>query len=327
MVIIIVIVESVAMINHIVVGFVRVGMVNCMAVGLTRVAITIIKVTAVVKLNTADVQTMTQVLQIQSFKGGVGKTTTAVNLAHGFALKGKRVLLIDLDHQGNATRGLGYEVGETTPTLYHVLVGGLNWDEAAATVRENLDLLPSNKLTALAEGAMYPMLARENILKKRLESAEGEYDIIVMDCPASLGILHVNALNFATHIVVPVQVGVWAVDGLEQIFQSMEEVGAATGRMPAVLGALLTMVDERYKLTEEVRELVGASFDGKLLPPIRTDADLMNAPKNHETIFEYNPNSKGAADYSELAAYLLKKLRPKMEEKEKKGSAKNKKIK
>jgi chromosome partitioning protein len=264
---------------------------------------------------------MTQVLQIQSFKGGVGKTTTAVNLAHGFALKGKKVLLIDLDHQGNATSGLGYEMDATTPTLYHVLVGDLRWDEATATVRENLDLLPSNKLTALAEGAMYPMLARESILKRKLETAD-DYDIIVMDCPASLGILHVNALNFATHIVVPVQIGVWSVDGLEQIFQSMEEVGAATGRMPAVLGALLTMVDERYKLTEEVRELVGTSFDGKLLPPIRTDADLMNAPKNRETIFEYNPNSKGAADYSELAAHLLKKLRSKSSEKEKKGSAK-----
>lgn len=266
---------------------------------------------------------MSQVIQIQSFKGGVGKTTTAVNLAHAFARKGKRVLLVDLDHQGNATSGLGYKTNETTPVLYHVLVGGLSWEEATATVRENLDLLPSNRMTALAEGAMYPMLSRESILKRKLETAGGEYDIIVLDCPASLGILHVNALFFATHIVVPVQIGIWSVDGLEQIFWSMEEVGAATGRMPEILGALLTMVDERYKLTEEVRELVGASFDGRLLPPIRTDADLMNAPKNRETIFEFNPASKGAEDYALLAEHLIKKLRaPKKEEK---GSAKVKK--
>lgn len=265
---------------------------------------------------------MTQIIQIQSFKGGVGKTTTAVNLSHAFARKGKKVLLIDLDHQGNATSGLGYEMTETTPALYHVLVGDLKWEEATATVRENLDLLPSNRMTALAEGAIYPMLSRESVLKRKMETAAGEYDIIVLDCPASLGILHVNALCFATHIVVPVQIGIWSVDGLEQIFRSMEEVGAATGRMPEVLGALLTMVDERYKLTEEVRELVSASFDGRLLPPIRTDADLMNAPKNRETIFEYNPNSKGAADYAELAAQLLKKLRAKTGDKEKKGSAK-----
>lgn len=270
---------------------------------------------------------MAQVIQIQSFKGGVGKTTTAVNLAHAFARKEKRVLLIDLDHQGNATSGLGYTVEETTPVLYHVLVGDLNWEDATATVRENLDLLPSNRMTALAEGAMYPMLSRESILKRKLETAADEYDLIVMDCPASLGILHVNALCFATHIVVPVQIGIWSVDGLEQIFRSMEDVGAATGRMPEVLGALLTMVDERYKLTEEVRELVGASFDGRLLPHIRTDADLMNAPKNRETIFEYNPSSKGAEDYASLAAHLLKKLRMQAGGKEKKGSAKIKKTK
>jgi chromosome partitioning protein len=269
---------------------------------------------------------MTQIIQIQSFKGGVGKTTTAVNLSHAFARRGKKVLLIDLDHQGNATSGLGYEMTETTPALYHVLVADLKWEEATATVRENLDLLPSNRMTALAEGAIYPMLSRESVLKRKMETAT-EYDIIVLDCPASLGILHVNALCFATHIVVPVQIGIWSVDGLEQIFRSMEEVGAATGRMPEVLGALLTMVDERYKLTEEVRELVSASFDGRLLPPVRTDADLMNAPKNRETIFEYNPNSKGAADYADLADHLLKKLRAKTGDKEKKGSAKIQKIK
>lgn len=270
---------------------------------------------------------MSQVIQIQSFKGGVGKTTTAVNLAHAFARRGKRVLIVDLDHQGNATSGLGYKMDETTPALYHVLTGDLSWEEATATVRENLDLLPSNRMTAIAEGTMYPMLSRESILKRKLKTADDEYDLIVLDCPASLGIMHVNALFFATHIVVPVQIGIWSVDGLEQIFRSMEEVGAATGRMPEVLGALLTMVDERYKLTEEVRELVGASFNGRLLPPIRTDADLMNAPKNRETIFEYNPDSKGAEDYDSLAAHLIKKLRTRKEGKEEKGSAKVKKSK
>ena len=293
---------------------------------LTKGVIIVIKTVIARAERTGATKIMTQIIQIQSFKGGVGKTTTAVNLSHAFARRGKKVLLIDLDHQGNATSGLGYEMTETTPALYHVLVGDLKWEEATATVRENLDLLPSNRMTALAEGAIYPMLSRESVLKRKMETAT-EYDIIVLDCPASLGILHVNALCFATHIVVPVQIGIWSVDGLEQIFRSMEEVGAATGRMPEVLGALLTMVDERYKLTEEVRELVSASFDGRLLPPVRTDADLMNAPKNRETIFEYNPNSKGAADYADLADHLLKKLRAKTGDKEKKGSAKIQKIK
>lgn len=270
---------------------------------------------------------MTQIIQIQSFKGGVGKTTTAVNLSHAFARSGKSVLLVDLDHQGNATSGLGYKMEGTTPAIYHVLVGDLTWEEATATVRDNLDLLPSNRMTALAEGAMYPMLSRESILKRKLETTAEQYDIIVLDCPASLGILHVNALFFATHILVPVQIGIWSVDGLEQIFRSMEEVGAATGKMPEVLGALLTMVDERYKLTEEVRELVGESFDGKLLPPIRTDADLMNAPKLRETIFEYNSSSKGAEDYALLAAHIIKKLRIPKHQREEKEHAKVKKAK
>ena len=269
---------------------------------------------------------MSKIIQIQSFKGGVGKTTTAVNLAHSFARIGKRVLLVDLDHQGNATSGLGYKTDETTPVIYHVLVGDLSWEDATATVRENLDLLPSNRMTALAEGALYPMLSRESILKRKLETTSDKYDFIILDCPASLGILHINALFFATHIIVPVQIGIWSVDGLEQIFRSMEEVGAASGRMPEVLGALLTMVDERYKLTEEVRELVSESFGGKLLPFIRTDADLMNAPKNRETIFEYNPASKGAEDYASLAAHLIKKLKVPKNSKEK-GSAKIKKAK
>lgn len=296
-------------------------------VGLTITAARAINVTVIRAASQTKSIVMSQIIQIQSFKGGVGKTTTAVNLAHAFARKGKKVLLVDLDHQGNATSGLGYKMDDTTPALYHVLVGDLRWEDATATVRENLDLLPSNRMTALAEGAIYPMLSRESILKRKLETTNDEYDLIVLDCPASLGILHVNALFFATHIIVPVQIGIWAVDGLEQIFRSMEDVGAATGRMPEILGALLTMVDERYKLTEEVRDLVGATFDGRLLPPIRTDADLMNAPKNRETIFEYNPSSKGAEDYAKLAADLLKKLRAQKGGKEEKGSAKIKKAK
>jgi chromosome partitioning protein len=296
-------------------------------IALTRMVIRVINTVIVYREEYTAFVIMAQIIQIQSFKGGVGKTTTAVNLSHAFARKNKRVLLIDLDHQGNATSGLGYKMDVTTPALYHVLVGDLKWEDAVATVRENLDLLPSNRMTALAEGAMYPMLSRESILKRKLETAGEEYDLIVLDCPASLGILHINALFIATHIVVPVQIGIWSVDGLEQIFRSMEEVGTATGRMPEVLGALLTMIDERYKLTEEIRELVGDSFGGKLLPPIRTDADLMNAPKNRETIFEYNASSKGAEDYANLANYLLKKLRTQKEGKEEKGSAKIKKTK
>jgi chromosome partitioning protein len=246
-------------------------------------------------------------IQIQNFKGGVGKTTTSINLAHALALMGNKVLLIDLDHQGNATTGLGYRVTETTPALFHVLKEGLDYRDVVATVRENLDLLPSNRETAEAEEALQYERRREEILKRRLGALD-EYDYAILDCPASLSLLHINALLFAEEIILPVRSEVWSFEGVEQIINSMTEMQEVFGYQPEILGALPTMVDSRYNLSREVRDLLLESFgEERVLPPIRTDSSILNSQKSNQTIFEFAPRSRGAEDYRQLAEIVVAK--------------------
>lgn len=250
---------------------------------------------------------MPKLINVKSFKGGVGKTTTAINVSHALALKGKSVLLVDLDQQGNATQGLGHRVEPEHPTIFHVLTGEVKCADAVATVRPNLDLLPSDNRTAAAEAALHLMMARENVLKKNLGKMT-EYDFVIFDSSPNHGLLHINSLLAATHILVPIEIGYWSIDGVDQIFRSMEEVGEAFGTMPELLGAVLTNVDERYAMTKEVRELCEQSFADRILPFVRTDAELRKAPKNGQTIFEFNPNSKGAADYHAVTDKILELL-------------------
>ena len=250
---------------------------------------------------------MAVVIQIQSFKGGVGKTTTTINLAHGMALKGKKVLVIDLDHQGNSTSGFGYAVTPETPTLFHIISGDRTFEETRATVRDNIDLIPSDKRTAVAEEKLLLQKGGETVLKRKFKNLS-EYDFVLLDCAAGLGQLHVNALLFATHLLVPLQAGKWAVDGVEQIFDSMQEVDEIFDYMPDFLGAVLTMVDERYGTTAAVREFGNTSFGEKMLPAIRTSGALMRAPDKNQTIFEFNARSKGAKDYNALTETILNKF-------------------
>lgn len=248
-------------------------------------------------------------IQIQNFKGGVGKTTTSINLAASLAGKGKRVLLIDLDHQGNTTKGLGHELNERTPTIFHVLKDiDFDYLNAVVTVRDNLDLIPSDSRTAGLEDILHSMPRREEMLRIKLTDAN-EWDFIILDCPPAHGLIHLNALLFAEHIIFPVTPEVWSYDGLEGVLGSIKRMQKYFNYRPNIIGALPTIVDQRYSLTDEVRHLLEQTFgNDKLLPPIRTDAKLKHSQKKGQTIFEYAPRSRAAKDYDKLANTVLERV-------------------
>ena len=239
----------------------------------------------------------------------MGKTTTSINLAASLARMGKKVLLVDLDHQGNTTKGLGYQVKESNPTIYHVL-RDIDFDfvDAVATVRDNLDLIPSDSRTAGLEDILYSMPRREEMLKIKLGAAD-EWDFIILDCPPAHGLIHLNALLFAEYIIFPVTQEVWSYDGLEGVLGSIRRMHKYFNYKPTIIGALPTIVDERYSLTGEVRRLLEETFgNDKLLPAVRTDAKLKHSQKKGETIFEYAPRSRAAEDYDRLAEEVLRRV-------------------
>lgn len=246
-------------------------------------------------------------IQIQNFKGGVGKTTTSINLAAALAERGHRVLLVDLDHQGNTTKGIGYETNPSTPTIFHVLKDiDFDFTGAVATVRKNLDLIPSDSRTAGLDDILHSMPRREEMLKIKLAPLD-DWDFVILDCPPAHGLIHLNALLFAEHIIFPVTPEVWSYDGLEGVLASIRRMQKYFNYQPHIVGALPTIVDRRYSLTDEVRTLLEETFgDEKLLPAIRTDAKLKNSQKLGQTIFEYAPRSRAAADYRRLADTVVK---------------------
>lgn len=236
----------------------------------------------------------------------MGKTTTSINLAASLARKGRRVLLVDLDHQGNTTKGLGYRTKATTPTIYHVLKDiEFDFKDAIATVRENFDLIPSDSRTAGLQDILHSMPRREEMLKLQLEDTS-DWDYIILDCPPAHGLIHLNALLFAKYIIFPVTPEVWSYDGLEGVLDSIKRMQKFFKYKPVILGALPTIVDRRYSLTGEVYDLLEQTFGkDKLLPPIRTDANLKNSQKKGQTIFEFAPRSRAARDYDRLAEEIM----------------------
>lgn len=243
----------------------------------------------------------------------MGKTTTSINLAASLARKGKKVLVIDLDHQGNLTKGLGYVVTNTTPTIFHVLRDiDFDFTDAVATVRSNLDLIPSDSKTAGLEDILYSMPRREEMLKIKISDLS-PWDFIILDCPPAHGLIHLNALLFAEYIIFPVTPEVWSYDGLEGVLSSIKRMHKYFNYKLTILGALPTIVDQRYSLTGEVQNLLEQTFgETKLLSSIRTDAKLKHSQKKGETIFEYAPNSRAAEDYDRLSDEVMSRVGIKM---------------
>ncbi len=250
-------------------------------------------------------KTSPKIVMIGVFKGGVGKTTTTINLGHALALQKKNVLIVDLDPQGNTTRGLGYEVTDVTPTVYTVMKGISRAEESIAEVRENLFLLPSNRTTALLETELASEVGREKVLARAMKDLEG-FDFILLDCGPGSTIVNINGVVYATDVLMPIEIGVDSVEGVDDFIKAKEAICQKLEIDTHLLGAVMTKVDRRLTLTDTILSHCAASFKNKFFAQIRTDTNLGHARGHCQTIFEYDSRSRSAEDYAKMARELMK---------------------
>ncbi|QZA33017.1 AAA family ATPase [Hydrogenibacillus sp. N12] len=250
---------------------------------------------------------MGKIIAIANQKGGVGKTTTAVNLGAALAVLGKRVLLVDMDPQGNTTSGIGVSKADVVYDVYDLLINDV---PAASVVRPtnvpNLDLLPSTIQLAGAEIELVPTLSREVRLRRALEPIRSAYDFILIDCPPSLGLLTINALTAADSVLIPIQAEYYALEGLSQLLNTIRLVQKHLNGALTIEGVLLTMYDARTNLSLQVAEEVKKYFKDKVYRAIiPRNVRLSEAPSYGQAVVTYDPKSRGADLYMELAREVL----------------------
>lgn len=241
-------------------------------------------------------------IAVFNHKGGTGKTTTAVSIAAGLAAKGKRVLLVDTDAQGNVAVSLGANVERS---LYHVLVMGLRVSDAVKTVRPNLDLLPSNETLAAAELYLAGRQNRDRVLSERLSAAATSYDYVVLDCSPSLSLMNQNALVFADSVLVPVACDYLSLVGVRQVIKTVKNVNAILHHPVQIWGVLPTLFDARAKICHEAISTLKQHFAERCLPPVRSAIKVKEAPSQGQTIFEYAAGSPAADDYNVVVDRII----------------------
>ena len=250
---------------------------------------------------------MAQIISVANQKGGVGKTTTTVNLGACLASLGKKVLLVDMDAQGNATSGVGIRKPDVTRDVYDVLVNELPIDEATLiTEHENLSIVPATLQLAGAEIELTSMMARESRLKGSLAEVSSQYDYILIDCPPSLGHLTINSFTASDSILIPVQCEYYALEGLSQLLNTVRLVQKHFNPELEIEGVLLTMYDARTNLGNEVVEEVRKYFREKVYETIiPRNIRLSEAPSHGKPIIDYDPRSRGAEVYQALAKEVV----------------------
>ncbi|MHA0857566.1 ParA family protein [Paenibacillus sp. CMAA1364] len=250
---------------------------------------------------------MSKIIAIANQKGGVGKTTTSVNLGACLATLGKKVLLVDIDPQGNTTSGVGINKADVENCIYDVIINEVHPKDAInPTNVEGLHIIPATIQLAGAEIELVPTISREQRLKKSLHLVRDMYDYILIDCPPSLGILTINSLTAADSVLIPIQCEFYALEGLSQLLNSIRLVQKHLNTTLKIEGVLLTMFDARTNLGIQVIEEVKKYFQDKVYRTvIPRNVRLSEAPSHGQSIITYDPRSKGAEVYLELAKELI----------------------
>ncbi|MBR4808473.1 MAG: ParA family protein [Lachnospiraceae bacterium] len=252
---------------------------------------------------------MSRIIAIANQKGGVGKTTTAINLSASLAELGKRVLIIDMDPQGNATSGLGYDKNEIENTVYELLLGEASVKQCTMkTSIDNLWLIPSNVNLAGAEIELLSINNKEFVLKNETDYIRDDFDYILIDCPPSLNMLTINAMTTAETVLVPIQCEYYALEGLSSLMPTINLVQNRLNPDLDIEGIVFTMFDARTNLSQDVVDNVKNNFDKYVFETIiPRNIRLAEAPSHGQPINIYDPKSAGAESYKELAKELVKK--------------------
>jgi len=248
-----------------------------------------------------------KVIAVANQKGGVGKTTTAVNLAACLAKEGRKVLLIDSDPQGNATSGLGFDKRDVKKCIYDALINEVPMaDTLKHTAYENLDVIPATIQLAGAEIELVSLMNREGRLKNALERIKHDYDYVIIDCPPSLGLLTINALTAASSVMIPVQCEFYALEGITMLMNTIQLVQRNLNPALKLEGVVMTMFDSRTNLAQDVVEEVKKYFKTKMYKTIvPRNVRLSEAPSHGMPVIDYDSKSKGAQVYMELAQEVI----------------------